>query len=178
MLPSYFNGIFVHLRQKARLRPDSSSKFLSTLGPKPSRTRTWPEKPGPTYNSVGRYDNFCCGLPMVRWPDFDTCLRWCERVNSPAIDDHKTLKHLLQYRMQIVTFPNLLDWSGSFAVFTKSSKSLFRRKWLRYWTLGLKFKVVYFKLMHHETRACIWITCSITVSLCCWVILCQLAPAM
>ena len=34
MLPSYFDYIFVHLRQKARLRPESSPKFLSTLGPK------------------------------------------------------------------------------------------------------------------------------------------------
>ena len=50
MLPSCFDYIFVHLRQKARLRPELSSTFLSTLGPNPARTR--PEKPGPTYNSV------------------------------------------------------------------------------------------------------------------------------
>ena len=37
MLPSYFDYIFVHLRQKARLRPERSPKFLSTLGPKPTR---------------------------------------------------------------------------------------------------------------------------------------------
>ena len=30
MLPSYFDYIFVHLRQKARLRPELSLKFLST----------------------------------------------------------------------------------------------------------------------------------------------------
>ena len=30
MLPSYFDYIFVHLRQKARLRPELSPKFLST----------------------------------------------------------------------------------------------------------------------------------------------------
>ena len=46
MLPSYFDFIFVHLKQKARLRPDLSSKFLSTSGPNPTR------KPGSTYNSV------------------------------------------------------------------------------------------------------------------------------
>ena len=32
MLPTYFNCIFEHLRQKARLRPESSRKLLSTLG--------------------------------------------------------------------------------------------------------------------------------------------------
>ena len=37
MLPSYFGYIFVHLRQKARLRPGLSPKFLSTLGPNPTR---------------------------------------------------------------------------------------------------------------------------------------------
>ena len=60
MLPSYFDYIFVHLRQKLRLGPDLSPKFLSTLGPNPAQTRpeagpkparTRPEKPGPTYNS-------------------------------------------------------------------------------------------------------------------------------
>ena len=37
MLPSYFDYIFVRVRQKARLRPDLSPKFLSTLGPNPTR---------------------------------------------------------------------------------------------------------------------------------------------
>ena len=37
MLPSYFDYIFVHLKQKARLRPDLSPKFLSTSGPNPAR---------------------------------------------------------------------------------------------------------------------------------------------
>ena len=45
MLPSYFDYIFVHLRQKVRLRPGLNPKLLSTLGPSPTRT------PGPTYNS-------------------------------------------------------------------------------------------------------------------------------
>ena len=49
MLPSYFDYIFEHLRQKARLRLELSPKILSTLGPNPAPTR--PEKPGPTYNS-------------------------------------------------------------------------------------------------------------------------------
>ena len=35
MLPSYFDYIFVHLRQKAHLRPELSPKFSSTLGPNP-----------------------------------------------------------------------------------------------------------------------------------------------
>ena len=50
ILSNYFDNVFVHLKQKARLRPDLSPKFSSTLGPKPARTR--PEKPCPTYNSV------------------------------------------------------------------------------------------------------------------------------
>ena len=33
MLPNYFDYIFVHLKQKARLRPE----VLSTLGPNPTR---------------------------------------------------------------------------------------------------------------------------------------------
>ena len=37
MLPSYFDYIFVHLRQKVRLRPELSPKFMSTSGPKPTR---------------------------------------------------------------------------------------------------------------------------------------------
>ena len=37
ILPSYFDCIFVHLRLKARLRPELSPKFLSTLGLNPTR---------------------------------------------------------------------------------------------------------------------------------------------
>ena len=37
MLPSYFDYIFVHQRQKVRLRLELSPKFLSTLGPNPTR---------------------------------------------------------------------------------------------------------------------------------------------
>ena len=37
ILPSYFDYTFVHLRQKASLRLDFSPKFLSTLGPNPTR---------------------------------------------------------------------------------------------------------------------------------------------
>ena len=37
MLPIYFDYIFVHLRQKVRLRPELSPKFLSILGPNPTR---------------------------------------------------------------------------------------------------------------------------------------------
>ena len=37
LLPSYFDYIFVHLKQKVRLRPELSPKFLSTLGPNPTR---------------------------------------------------------------------------------------------------------------------------------------------
>ena len=44
-LPSYFDYIFVHLKQKARLGLDLNPKFLSL------QARTRPEKPGSTYNS-------------------------------------------------------------------------------------------------------------------------------
>ena len=37
MLPGYFHYIFVHLRQKVRLGPELSPKFLSTSGPNPPR---------------------------------------------------------------------------------------------------------------------------------------------
>ena len=36
MLPSYFDYIFVHLKQKVRLRPKLTPKLLSTLGPDPT----------------------------------------------------------------------------------------------------------------------------------------------
>ena len=39
MLPGYFDYIFVHPRQKVRLRPEKSPKFLLTLGPNPNLTR-------------------------------------------------------------------------------------------------------------------------------------------
>ena len=50
MLPSCFDNIFVHSRQKARLRPELSPKFLSTLGPNPTRKaqsnlQLWFKKP-------------------------------------------------------------------------------------------------------------------------------------
>ena len=51
MFSSYFNFIFVHLRQKARLRPELSTKFIN-FRPEPglnsALNRTQPEKPGPT----------------------------------------------------------------------------------------------------------------------------------
>ena len=37
LLRSCFDYIIVHSRQKARLRPEFSPKFLSTLGPNPNR---------------------------------------------------------------------------------------------------------------------------------------------
>ena len=64
MLPNDFDYIFVHLRQKARLRPELSPfefcfvnffvrnfvNFRPETGPNPAQTR--PEKPGPTYNPM------------------------------------------------------------------------------------------------------------------------------
>ena len=42
MLPSYFDYIFVHLRQRARLIPKWSPKFLSNLSPIPTQ-KAWPD---------------------------------------------------------------------------------------------------------------------------------------
>ena len=39
IVPKLFDYIFVLLRQKARLRPELSPKFLSILGPNSNRTR-------------------------------------------------------------------------------------------------------------------------------------------
>ena len=46
MLPSYFDYIFVYLRQKVRLRPELSPKFLSTSSPNPTRLITLVRMPG------------------------------------------------------------------------------------------------------------------------------------
>ena len=51
MLPSYFDYIFVRLKQKVPPRPELNPKFLPTSDPNPALTRTRPEKPGATYNS-------------------------------------------------------------------------------------------------------------------------------
>ena len=64
MLPNYFDYIFVHLRQKARLRPELSPKFLSTLGSSPAQTR--PGKPGPTKNSASIRASSLTQLNMIR----------------------------------------------------------------------------------------------------------------
>ena len=42
MWPGYVDYIFVHLKQKIRLRPELIPKFLSTLGPNPTR-KAWPD---------------------------------------------------------------------------------------------------------------------------------------
>ena len=47
MLPSYFNYVFVQLRQKARLRPELALKFSQLSA------RTRPEKPG-RFTTLGR----------------------------------------------------------------------------------------------------------------------------
>ena len=52
MLPSYFGYIFVHLKQKARLRPELSPKFFVSFRPEPGPNPKPTEKAGPTNNSV------------------------------------------------------------------------------------------------------------------------------
>ena len=48
MLPSYFDYIFVYLRQKAHFVLELSPKFLSTLAPNPAQTRSEPDPKNPT----------------------------------------------------------------------------------------------------------------------------------
>ena len=55
MLPNYFDYIFVHLRQKARLRPDLSRMFV-IFRPEPGPNRT--RKSGWTYDSDHRNVKF------------------------------------------------------------------------------------------------------------------------
>ena len=43
LFPTYFDYIFVHLRQEARPMPELSSKFLSTLGLNQALTRPEPD---------------------------------------------------------------------------------------------------------------------------------------
>ena len=45
MLPSYFDYIFVHLGQQARLGPELSPNFLSTLGQYPAQSEPDPKSP-------------------------------------------------------------------------------------------------------------------------------------
>ena len=83
MLPSYFDYILVYLRQKARLGPELSPKFLSTLSPNPARTRL--EKPGPTYNSVPRY----IGLKLSTFCPFSTSKILVTWPGAPKLGLHK-----------------------------------------------------------------------------------------
>ena len=68
MLPSYFDYMFLHLRQKVSLRPKLSPKFLSVLGP------NRPEKPGPTYNSVAYNNGATQPVRIKLLPKFDNSL--------------------------------------------------------------------------------------------------------
>ena len=69
MLPNYFGYIFMHLRQKVRLRPELSPKFLSTSGPNPARTRPEPG-PNPTWKA---------------WPDLQLWARYPTTKMPPTI---------------------------------------------------------------------------------------------
>ena len=68
MLPNYFDYIFVYQRQKVRLKPQLTPKFLSTLGPNLARIR--PERPGPTYSSDRVYFNVTI-VQIMQWHEDD-----------------------------------------------------------------------------------------------------------
>ena len=80
-MSSYFEYIFVHLRQKVRLRPELRTKFLSTLSQNPARTRPRPEKHGSSYNS---------GL-------------YCFALKALAIDKTFTQRNFLPSKIEIVS---------------------------------------------------------------------------
>ena len=63
MLPSYFDYIFVYLRQKVRLMPELSPKFLSTLEPNTIR-KARPDLllGGVTWQSTIKFFDFLFGL--------------------------------------------------------------------------------------------------------------------
>ena len=65
MLSSYFEFIFVHLRQKVRLWPELSAEFLLTFGPNPTQK--------------ARPDLQLCFAPVnhtnARAPLFGSCLQ-------------------------------------------------------------------------------------------------------
>ena len=47
MLPNFFDYIFVHQSQNARIKVELSPKFLSTLGSNPDQTRSEPDPKSP-----------------------------------------------------------------------------------------------------------------------------------
>ena len=76
MLPSYFDYILVHLRQKARLRPNSAQKFCQFKAR--TRPELEPEKPGPTYNFEVRilpflWDPNVLSLTYIKWSHARLC---------------------------------------------------------------------------------------------------------
>ena len=100
MLPSYFNYIFVHLRQKVRqYMPELSQRFFFNL------IQTRPEKPGPTYSSVlhvktiNRYlMKKTAKLPLEQHAKWscklkDQSLQW----NIPCIDRFRTARLKLNF---------------------------------------------------------------------------------
>ena len=101
MLPSYFDYIFVHLKQKARLRPELSPKFLSTLGPNPALT--WPEKPAPTYNSALNVAKAQCKLRVAS--GFN--LLWFR-----SMEWNMEEKFSMKWRMESNMFSMEWKWNG------------------------------------------------------------------
>ena len=67
MLPSYFNYTFMHLIKKERCRPESSPKFLSTLGLNPTRKarpglQLWADDPHTSGDLTTKYQVRSKGL--------------------------------------------------------------------------------------------------------------------
>ena len=87
MLPSYFHYIFVHLRQKARLRPELSPKFLSTFGPNPTR------KARPDLQLCAKQELYLSFEYFFATRGFNSQY-WVASMASPAFfDQHSALEH-------------------------------------------------------------------------------------
>ena len=103
MLPNYFGCIFMHLRQKVRLRPKLSPKFFSTSGLNPVRARTRPEKPGLTYNSATIYEQ--SNFRLSKWPNkHSTRLRKVPIKSSMEVWKFKWLWHQSYRNCRIKNF--------------------------------------------------------------------------
>ena len=81
MLPSYFDYIFVHLRQKAHLKPELSPKFVVNFRPEPD-----PQSPArlttfkPTANPIYLHDSSSHSASETSEEEVSPCS--CKRIHA------------------------------------------------------------------------------------------------
>ena len=92
MLPSFFNYIFAHQRQKVRLRPKLSPKFLSTLGPNPTRKARPDLQLWRAHSIIVQTGSaFGCNLPHHGKDSFAGCVwPWFEWAKRQVVPHHKS----------------------------------------------------------------------------------------